>query len=139
MPIACAFYGASPILIPPGQSIEILAPILQESKAEVVFALAGVISQSELASRCPQLKNIIWSVEQTSRHMDFLEPEASRNSTTYHDLVEQSKENAASTLPTDTDITNAPNVFSIWQAKNAKSYEIIEFTQAVSIFCFNRA
>ena len=134
--IACAFYGASPILIPPSQDASVLAQLLQETKAEIVFALAGTISHDDLAKSSQYLKHIVWCVEQKSRHMDFLSPETARNSSAYHDLIERNKENASSDLPSDTDIKNAPNVVSVWQGKNASSYEIAEFTQAVRSLLF---
>lgn len=115
-----------------------LGSLLQETKPDVIFAPAGVVSQSDLTKNGPHLKHIVWCVEQTSRHMDFLEPEVGNNGSTYYDLVEKNKEGVTSQLPTDTDINNAPDVVSVWQSKNTSSYEIVEFKQAVSIPSFLR-
>ena len=126
------FYGASPILIPQGQKVEALAQVLKETNADIIFALAGAVSLSDLKRNSASLKQITWVVEQTSRHMDFMEPELDNNSSEYHSLIEKHKDSANSELPTDVDIKNAPNVISVWQGKNQTTHEIVEFTQPVS-------
>ena len=112
--------------------MEVLGRVLNETEADVIFALAGAVSLSDLKKNSANLKETIWVVEQTSRHMDFMEPEIDSNSSEYHGLIEKHKDSANSELPTDVDINNAPNVISIWQGKDQTAYEIVEFAQSVS-------
>ena len=122
-----------PILIPQGQPSEVLAQLLHKTQSEVLFAPAGVVSPDQLNNVGSSLKHIIWFVEPSSRHMDFLQPESGNNSSQYHTLVDEGMEKGTSELPSDTELKNAPNVISIWQGKNAESYEVVEFTQSVRL------
>jgi hypothetical protein len=123
----------TPILIPQGQTVTTLGQILRDTKADVIFASAGVISENDLAKAKADLKYVVWVVEHASRKMEWLEePKTGSKVAEWHSIIDQYKSSAIKDLSTDTDNSNAPNVLSIWQTQDTSKYEIIEYTQAVS-------
>ena len=117
-------------MIPQGQSVEGLGKLLKETQATTLIAPAGVLSAQDIFASGVNVKQILWVVERTSRHMNWLEePETSNNVSEWHGLVDQQKSSATSSLPAATDASNCPNVISVWQNRDKNSYEIVEFTQ----------
>ena len=112
--------------------MELLGQILADTKADILFASAGVVSQDELTKASSEVKHFVWIVEQTSRQLGF-EPEVNSGNLLYHNLIEESKENATSDLPKDSDDSSISPVVSIWQRKKPDAYEIIEYSQAVCL------
>lgn len=80
-----------------------LADILKKTQADVLVAAAGTISLKELVTLYSGLKQVIWVVERSSRHIDWNEvPEGiggKADVSAWHDIVEQ-KESALE-LPPD--------------------------------------
>ena len=133
--LASAFYGLTPILIPQQQSLDALAGILVETKADILIAGAGSLPLKELLQKHPNLKQVIWVVERTSRHMDWNEVGEGVGGkveiAVWHDIIDEKQ--TASELPDDVPGGTATNVIVVtedaWSAMD--SYELTEFTQAV--------
>ena len=133
--LASAFYGLTPILIPQQQSLDTLAGILVETKADILVAGAGSLPLNELLQKYPNLKQVIWVVERTSRHMDWNEVGEGVGGkveiAVWHDIIDEKQ--TASELPDDIPGGTATNVVVVtedaWSAMD--SYELTEFTQAV--------
>ena len=133
--VASAFYGLTPILIPRQKSLDTLAAILVETKADILVAGAGSLPLKELLPKYPRLKQVIWVVERTSRHMDWNEVGEGEGGkadiSVWHDIIDEKQ--ASSELPGDILEGNVPNVVVVtedaWSAMD--SYELTEFTQAV--------
>lgn len=130
---AGAFYGFTPILIPYNQPHSTLAELLVQTGADALVAEAGSFPLADIGRGVPGLRQVIWTVEKTSRHMDWSEvPEGIGGKidvSVWHELV-QDRANGAGILPSDTG--KAPNVVFLWQENVGKSAEIVEFTQQVT-------
>jgi acyl-CoA synthetase (AMP-forming)/AMP-acid ligase II len=129
---AGAFYGFTPILIPYNQPHTTLVDLLVSTRADALIAEAGSVPLADVTSGAPGLRQIIWTVEKTSRHMDWSEvPEGiggKLDVSVWHELVQDQKSSAA-VLPSTTE--TAPPVVFLWQEVSGKSAETIEFTQKV--------
>ena len=133
--VASAFYGLTPILIPQQQSLDTLAGILVETKADILVAGAGSLPLQELLQKYPSLKQVIWVVERTSRHMDWNEVGEGEGGkaeiAVWHDIIDEKQ--TSSELPGDIPEGTVTNVVMVtkdeWSAMD--SYELTEFTQAV--------
>ncbi|KAF1847855.1 uncharacterized protein K460DRAFT_403172 [Cucurbitaria berberidis CBS 394.84] len=127
---AGAFYGFTPILIPYNQPHTTLAELLVQTGADALVAEAGSFPLADVSRGAPALRQIIWTVEKTSRHMDWSEvPEGIGGKidvSVWHQIV-QDQTNGTATLPSDSN--KAPNVVFLWQESGAKSAEIVEFSQ----------
>lgn len=131
---AGAFYGFTPILIPYNQPHPALVELLQATGADSLVAQAGSVPLADVTRSVPSLRQIVWTVEKTSRHMDWSEvPEGIGGKvdvSVWHELVQDSK-HTEDVLPSDGG--KAPGVVFLWQEAVGKPAEIVEFTQQVSI------
>jgi acyl-CoA synthetase (AMP-forming)/AMP-acid ligase II len=129
---AGAFYGFTPILIPFNQPHPALVDLLVQTGADALIAEAGSVPLADVIKGASNLRQIIWTVEKTSRHMDWSEvPEGIGGKidvSVWHELIQDHK-GAAAALPTGTD--KAPGVAFVWQESPGKPAEIVEFTQQV--------
>lgn len=132
---AGAFYGFTPVLIPYNQPHASLVELLQATGADSLVAQAGSIPLADVTRSVPHLRQIVWTVEKTSRHMDWSEvPEGIGGKvdvSVWHELVQDSK-HTDDVLPSDGG--KAPGVVFLWQEAVGKPAEIVEFTQQVSSF-----
>ncbi|KAJ4404130.1 hypothetical protein N0V91_006032 [Didymella pomorum] len=127
---AGAFYGFTPILIPYNQPHPTLVELLQATGADSLVAQAGSIPLADVTRSVPGLRQIVWTVEKTSRHMDWSEvPEGIGGKvdvSVWHELVQDSK-HTEDVLPSDGG--KPPGVVFLWQEAVGKPAEIVEFTQ----------
>lgn len=131
---AGAFYGFTPILIPYNQPHPALVQLLVNTGADAVVAEAGSIPLADVIRGAPGLRQIIWTVEKTSRHMDWSEvPEGIGGKidvSVWHELV-QDQQSSVAELPSNS--AKPPGVVFLWQETVGKSAEIVEFTQQVGV------
>ncbi|KAF3032381.1 hypothetical protein E8E12_002618 [Didymella heteroderae] len=127
---AGAFYGFTPILIPYNQPHPTLVELLQATGADALVAQAGSVPLADVTRSVPGLRQIVWTVEKTSRHMDWSDvPEGIGGKvdvSVWHELVQDSK-HTEDVLPSDG--RKAPGVVFLWQEAVGKPAEIVEFTQ----------
>jgi len=130
---AGAFYGYTPILIPYNQPHPALIELLIRTGADALVAAAGSIPLANVTKGVSGLRQVIWTVEKTSRHMDWNEvPEGIGGKidvSVWHELVQDQK---SGTLELPQDSTKAPNLLFVWQDAVSRSAELVEFTQQVS-------
>ncbi|ORX97438.1 hypothetical protein BCR34DRAFT_165824 [Clohesyomyces aquaticus] len=128
---AGAFYDFSPILVPYNQPHATLIDLMSRTGADSLIAEAGSLPLADVSKGVPALRQVIWTVEKTSRHMDWNEvPEGIGGKidvSVWHQLVQDQKSSAVE-LPKDS-TTKAPNVIFLWQEAVGKPAEIVEFTQ----------
>ncbi len=109
-----------------------------ETKADVLVAGAGTVPLNELLPKYSDLKQVLWVVERTSRHMDWNEaPEGEGGKAdiaVWHDIIDE-KAFSSSDLPTEVPGGSAPDVLFVTEdAMSAmNSYEIVSFTQKVCL------
>lgn len=134
---AAAFYNFSPVLVPQQQSIETLSNMLRTTHAEILITSAGSISLQGLLAQHPALKQVIWVVEGTSRHMDWNEvPEGvggNAEIAVWHDIIEERKSSVSTDFPADDPAKPPTNVITISQDASKREFEIVEFTQQVGL------
>ncbi|KAJ4346719.1 uncharacterized protein N0V89_010651 [Didymosphaeria variabile] len=127
---AGAFYDFVPILIPYNQPHQTLIELLSKTNADSLVAEAGSVPLADVGKGVSSLRQVIWTVEKTSRHMDWNEvPEGIGGKTdvsVWHQLVQDQKAGSPE-LPKDAG--KAPNVVFLWQEGAGKAAEIVEFTQ----------
>ncbi|KAF1936615.1 hypothetical protein EJ02DRAFT_438419 [Clathrospora elynae] len=127
---AGAFYDFTPILIPYNQPHQTLVELLVQTGADALIAEAGSVPLADVSRGASALRSIIWTVEKTSRHMDWSEvPEGiggKLDVAVWHELVQEQK-NGVATLSSTAD--KPPGVVFLWQEAVGKAAEIVEFTQ----------
>lgn len=130
---AGAFYGFTPILIPYNQPHPTLIELLAQTDADTLIAEAGSVPLADVSQAVSGLRSVVWTVEKTSRHMDWSEvPEGIGGKVdvaVWHELVLEHKNGAA--LPSTSD--KAPGVVFLWQEAPGKPADIVEFTQQVCV------
>jgi len=127
---AGAFSGYTPILIPYNQPHTVLVDLLVRTRADALIAAAGSVPLADATRGAPAVRQVIWTVEKESRHMDWSEiPEGIGGNVdvaVWHELVHDHSASAP-TLPTTND--KAPGVVFLWQGAADRPTEIVEFTQ----------
>lgn len=106
-----------------------------ETKADILIAGAGSLPLKDLLQKYPHLKQVIWVVERTSRHMDWNEVGEGEGGkaeiAVWHNIIDEKQ--PSSELPDDIPEGTVTNVVLVtedaWSAVD--SYELTEFTQAV--------
>ena len=92
---AGAFHAFTPILIPYNQPHTTLVELLIRTGADALVAEAGSIPLADITRGASGLRQIIWTVEKTSRHMDWSEvPEGIGGKfevAVWHELVQDQK------------------------------------------------
>ncbi|TVY52365.1 hypothetical protein LCER1_G004606 [Lachnellula cervina] len=128
---ACAFYDLTAILVPYHQNdpVEKLISLLQKSGADTVIAAVGSFPFDVISKSYPALKQLIWVVDEGSKHMDWNEvPKGTGgpvNVSTWQDIIQDAAPNAGSDLPLVDRASEAKNVVAFWP-----SGEMVEYTNA---------
>lgn len=134
--VASAFYGLTAILVPAQESLDSLAGILLETRADVLVAGAGTVPLNELLPKYSGLKQVMWVVERTSRHMDWNEvPEGEGGKAdiaVWHDIIDE-KAFSSSDLPNEIPGGSAPDVLFVTEDATSalETSEVVAFTQKV--------
>ncbi|MCJ1403006.1 hypothetical protein MMC11_006228 [Xylographa trunciseda] len=126
---AAAYNGIVPILVPQHLSFETLADVLHSTNADILIAPAGTVPAEHLAMSCPKVKQAIWVVEETSRHMDFgVNPSKTQTAVEWHEIVGDVDLN--SNAPSDLLSTGGtPAIICIYPRKKPTTYDVVEFSQ----------
>lgn len=131
---ASAYYGFTPILVPLGQSLEDLSSMLRAANADTLVTAAGSVPLQGLLEQHPDLKQVVWVVERTSRHMDWNEiPEGvggKAEIAVWHDIVEERRSSVSADLPDGKEPTNVV-VISKNASNQPDGFEVVHFTQQV--------
>lgn len=135
---ASAFYGFTPILIPQRQSLEDLSKMLRAANADTLITAAGSVPLQGLLEQHPDLKQVIWVVERTSRHMEWNEvPEGVGGKAeigVWHDIIEERRSSVSADLPQDTTGKEPTNFVVVSKnAANGQGFEVVDFTQQVRL------
>ncbi|KAH0556129.1 hypothetical protein GP486_005936 [Trichoglossum hirsutum] len=130
---ATAFYGITPILIPYRQSVEDLVHTLKITKPDFLMSAAGGLPLTEVVRFYGGLKQVVWVVEEGSRHMDWNEvPEGIGGQAgvgVWHEIVEEKKATVGSTIPDNAENETLKNLITIWHGRKDDVGEVVEFTQ----------
>lgn len=136
---SCSFYGLTPILIPYDHPTTEIIGLLQKTKADVLIAEAGSLPLEEVAKKHKSLKQVIWVVEKTSRHMDWTEvPKdigGNIDVSVWHQLVQDHQDVSTAEIP-DIKSEELGKIVTICANKPGSEERIVEFTQKVYVGCF---
>jgi hypothetical protein len=126
---ACAFYDLTAILVPYDLPIEKIISLLHESKADTVVAAVGSFPFDVITKSYPALKQLIWVVDEGSKHMDWNEvPKGTGgpvNVSTWQEIVQD----AAPSTGTDLPVINR-NVPLTKVLAFSPSSKLVEYSQA---------
>ncbi|KAF2841374.1 hypothetical protein M501DRAFT_1000561 [Patellaria atrata CBS 101060] len=130
---AGAFYGFSVILIPYNQPYDLVTDLINQTKADGLVGQAGSVPLEHISESSPGIKQVVWVVEKTSRHMDWSEvPEGTGGRVevnVWHDLVQDHVQQQGGKIDLPELQENPGTIVSIWQSAQGQPGEIAEFTQ----------
>jgi hypothetical protein len=105
--------------------------LLRKTKADVLVAAAGSLPLELLSKQHRGLKQLIWVVEKTSRHMDWTEiPEGLGGNidvSVWHELVQDQQDSPNGGFP-ELRSNQLGKIVTIWQDQQPAPCEIVEFT-----------
>jgi hypothetical protein len=126
---ACAFYNLTPILVPYDEPIEKAIPLLKTSKADTVIAAVGSFPFDVITKSYPALKQLIWVVDEGSKHMDWDDvPKGTGgaiNVSTWQEIIQDAEHNVGTDLPPVDRTGELKKVLAFWP-----NGELIEYTQS---------
>ncbi|KAH6666885.1 hypothetical protein B0J14DRAFT_191752 [Halenospora varia] len=126
---ACAFYDLTAILVPYDQPIEKIISLLQQSKADAVVAAVGSFPFDVIIKSYPSLRQLVWVVDEGSRHMDWNEvPKGTGgpiNVSTWSEVVQDAAPTSGTELPPLDRTSELKKVLAFGPAG-----ELVEYTQA---------
>jgi AMP-binding enzyme len=135
---SCSFYGLTPILIPYDHPTREIISLLRETKADVLIAEAGCLPLQEVAKRHTSLKQVIWVVEKTSRHMDWTEVPKDIGGkidvSVWHQLIQDHQDISTSDMP-NLKSEDLGKIVTVCADKPGSKERIVEFTQNVRSNC----
>lgn len=126
---ACTFYDLTPILVPDDQPIEKIIPMLKKCKADTVIAAVGCFPFDAITKSYPSLKQLIWVVDEGSKHMDWNEVPTGTggaiNVSTWQDIIQDQESTVGTELPPVDRTSELKNVLAFWP-----DGQLVEYTQA---------
>lgn len=134
--LACSFYpNLTAVLIPFDVSESELIFMLRRSAVDTVVTATGSFPLDAVVKAYPSLRQLIWVVDEGSRHMDWNDvPEgmgSAVNVTTWQDLLNDTLGAAGTELPASDEKASAPgDIVTFWQGKQGELEEMVRFTQA---------
>ncbi|KAJ4417628.1 hypothetical protein N0V85_001791 [Neurospora sp. IMI 360204] len=129
---ACAFYNLTAVILPFEQPEEDVISMLRRFGADTVITAPGSFPFDLVAKHYPNLRQLIWIVDEGSRHMDWNEvPEgtgSSVNVSTWHEIIGDSPAAAGRELPPLEGQKEPSDVTLFWQFKSGIPSEMVTFT-----------
>jgi hypothetical protein len=126
---ACAYYDLTTILVPYDQPINKIIEFLLKSKADTVVAAVGSFPFDVITKSYPALRQLIWVVDEGSKHMDWNEIPTGTggavNVSTWQDIIQDQDANAGSELPLSDRKTELKSISAFWPTG-----ELVEYSQA---------
>lgn len=108
--------------------------MLKAASADTLITLAGSVPLQALLEQYPDLKQVVWVVEKTSRHMEWSEvPEGvggKAEIAVWHDIIEERRSSVTGDLTNDKEPTNVI-VISKNVSNPSTGFDIVEITQQV--------
>lgn len=115
--------------MPYDQPLETIVSLLQKSKADAIIAAVGSFPFDVITKSHPSLQQLIWVVDDGSKHMDWNEVPTGTggaiNVSTWSEIIQEQNAAAGTELPTVDRTVKPKNVIAFWP-----SGEMVEYTQA---------
>lgn len=126
---ACSFYDLTAILLPYDQPLETIISQLKQAKADTIIAAVGSFPFDVITRSYPALKQLIWVVDEGSKHMDWNEvPEGTGgavNVSTWQQTIQDQESSVGIDLPPIDRTTSVSGVKAFWP-----SGELVHYSQA---------
>ena len=126
---AAVFYGFHPVLIPYGIPQDVVFKLVNVSTADFLIAEAGTVSLNDVKSKCKDVRQMMYVVEKTSRHMDWREDDQKVTTSTWHDTVQEKSSSETAELPSNSQVERPQDVATVWLNKTNTSGEMVSFSQ----------
>ncbi|KAI1497558.1 hypothetical protein F5X99DRAFT_396458 [Biscogniauxia marginata] len=130
---ACSFYNLTAILLPFDQPEDAIISMLQRSNADTVVTAPGAFPFDSVVHSYPALRQLIWVVDEGSKHMDWNEvPKGmggSINVSTWQDILNDNPVTAGTELPAPDSNAEIKDVVIFWQSQPGTLEEMVRFTQ----------
>ena len=131
---ACAFYNLTAVVLPFDQPDDAVVSMLRRSAADTVVTAPGSFPFDVAVRHYPSLRQLVWVVDDGSRHMDWNEvPQGaggSVNVATWQDIVNDSPQDAGRALPPLEGQPEPRDVTVFWQGPPGQQEEMVRFTAA---------
>ncbi|KAH7033415.1 uncharacterized protein B0I36DRAFT_287688 [Microdochium trichocladiopsis] len=129
---ACSFHGLTAVLIPFNVSDAELVSMLRRSEADAVVTATGSFPFDSVVKSYPGLRQLIWVVDEGSKHMDWNEvPQGTGsrvNVSTWQDILNDNPVAAGLELPAAEGQSPAKEVI-MFTKKGGDLEEMVSFTQ----------
>lgn len=126
---ACAFYDLTTILVQYDQPAEQIVSLLKKSNADTVVAAVGSFQFDVVTKSYPALRQLIWVVDEGSKHMDWDEVPTGTggaiNVSTWQDIIQDQEPTLGTDLPALNKTIVPKPVRAFWP-----SGELVEYTHA---------
>lgn len=126
---ASSFYDLTAVLVPYHQDepVENIISLLKKSKADTVVAAVGSFPFDVISKSYPALKQLIWVVDEGSKHMDWNEVPTGTggpvNVSTWQDIIQDAGANTGADLPAVDRTVEPKKVLAFWP-----SGELVKYT-----------
>ncbi|CAG8956352.1 hypothetical protein HYFRA_00003733 [Hymenoscyphus fraxineus] len=126
---ACAFYDLDVTLVPYDQPIDQIISFLKQSKSDAVVAAVGSFPFDVVSKSYPALKQLVWVVDDGSKHMDWNEVPTGTggpvNVSTWQEIIQDASPSSGADLPA-IDRTIEPKKVMAFSPAG----ELVEYTHA---------
>ena len=131
---ACAFYNLTAVILPFDQPDDVLISMLRRSATDTVVTAPGSFPFDVVVKNYPSLRQLIWVVDEGSKHMDWNEvPEGTGgtvNVSTWQDIISDNPPDAGKNLPPLEGQKEPRDVTIFWHPKPGQQEEMVRFTAA---------
>ncbi|KAK4189654.1 peroxisomal long chain acyl-CoA synthetase 7 [Podospora australis] len=130
---ACSFYNLTAVILPFDQPDDAVISMLRRSAADTVVTAPGSFPFDEVVKHYPSLRQLIWVVDEGSKHMDWNEiPQGTGGSavnvSTWQDIIADPPVSAGADLPSPSETPKDVTIF--WQNKPGQTEDMVRFTSA---------
>ncbi len=131
---ACSFYNLTAIVLPFDEPDDAVLSMLRRSAADAVVTAPGSFPFDAVVQNYPALRQLIWVVDDGSKHMDWNEvPKGtggSVNVATWQEIINDHPADAGKELPPIDGQSEPRDVTIFWKSKPGTMEEMVRFTSA---------
>ncbi|KAL2143226.1 hypothetical protein VTI28DRAFT_230 [Corynascus sepedonium] len=131
---ACAFYNLTAVILPFDEPADAVLSMLRRSAADTVVTAPGSFPFDAVVKSYPSLRQLVWVVDEGSKHMDWNEvPQgtgSSVNVSTWQEIVNDSPVDAGKELPPLEGQKEPRDITVFWKSKPGQQEELVRFTSA---------
>ncbi|KAL2176330.1 uncharacterized protein P884DRAFT_260867 [Thermothelomyces heterothallicus CBS 202.75] len=131
---ACAFYNLTAVILPFDEPADAVLSMLRRSAADTVVTAPGSFPFDAVANSYPSLRQLIWVVDEGSKHLDWNEiPQGTGGSvsvSTWQEIVNDGPVDAGKELPPLEGQKEPRDITVFWKPRPGQQEEMVRFTSA---------